>query len=170
MAAEMDVTPSRLLRLLQTGRADHETRALSSLALWLCVGCETCVSRCPNEVDLPRVVDRLRVEALTRGLAHRDAGDVVAFHRAFLRTIGGRGRLYELELIARYKLATAHLLQDVAVAPAMFARGKIGLLPHRVRDRVTRRLFAAAAREREPAADRDAVAAPAGPDPGSNPS
>jgi heterodisulfide reductase subunit C len=140
----MDETPSRLLRLLQTDRPSHERRALSSRAIWLCLGCETCVSRCPNEVDVPRAIDHLRGEAVAGGLAHRDARDILAFHRAFLGTIGGRGRLYELELIARYKLATGHLLQDVAVAPSMFAKGKIGLLPHRVRDGGTSRLFAAA--------------------------
>lgn len=144
VADEMDETPSRLLRLLQTDRPAHERRALASHAIWLCLGCETCVSRCPNEVDVPRAIDHLRGEAVAKGLAHRDAGDILAFHRAFLATVGGRGRLYELELIARYKLATGHLLQDVAVAPSMFAKGKIGLLPHRVRDGGTRRLFAAA--------------------------
>lgn len=151
VADEMDETPSRLLRLLQTDRPAHERRALGSHAIWLCLGCETCVSRCPNEVDVPKAIDHLRAEAVAGGLTHRNARDILAFHRAFLGTIGGRGRLYELELIARYKLATGHLLQDVAVAPAMFAKGKIGLLPHRVRDRATSRVFEAARRaERRP--------------------
>lgn len=152
VADEMDETPSRLLRLLQTGRPAHERRALASRAIWLCLGCETFVSRCPNEVDVPKAIDHLRVEAVEQRLAHRESRDILAFHRAFLGTIGGRGRLYELELIARYKLATGHLLQDVALAPAMFAKGKIGLLPHRVRDRATSRIFAAT-REAEAPAD-----------------
>ena len=141
VADEMDHPPSRLLRLLQTELARHEAAALGSRAIWLCLGCETCVSRCPNEVDLPRAIDHLRAEALATGAAHRDARDILAFHRAFLDTIRGHGRLYELGLIARYKLKTGHLLQDVALAPSMFAKGKIGLLPHRVRDRAFARVF-----------------------------
>lgn len=147
VADEMDETPSRLLRLLQTERPAHERRALCSRAIWLCLGCETCVSRCPNDVDVPKAIDHLRAEAAARRLAHRDARDILAFHRAFLGTIGGRGRLFELELIARYKLATGHLLQDVALAPFMLAKGKIGVRPLRASDAGVQRVFAAA-RER----------------------
>jgi heterodisulfide reductase subunit C len=147
MAEEMDLPPSRLIRLLQTDEPRHEARALGSRAIWLCVGCETCVSRCPNEVDLPRAIDHLRGEAVASRAAHRDARDILAFHRAFLDTIGRHGRLYELGLIARYKLATGHLLQDVAIAPAMFAKGKIGVRPRRWRDAATGRVRAAVRRK-----------------------
>jgi heterodisulfide reductase subunit C len=133
VADEMDQPPSRLLRLLQTDEPRHEALVLGSRAIWLCLGCETCVSRCPNEVDLPRAVDFLRGEALAARVAHRDAREILAFHRAFLDTVARHGRLYELGLIARYKLRTGHLLQDVALAPSMFRKGKIGLLPHRLR-------------------------------------
>ena len=153
MASEMDHAPSRLLRLLQTGQPRHEAAALGSRSIWLCVGCETCVSRCPNEVDLPRAMDLLREEAVARGVAHRDARPIRAFHAAFLAGIERNGRLHELELIARYKLATGRLLQDVLIAPSMFAKGKIGLLPHRVRNpekvaRIFGRAAALEARER----------------------
>ncbi len=135
MATEMDHPPSRLLRLVQTGDPRHEAAVLASRAIWLCLGCETCVSRCPNEVDLPRAIDFFREQALAAGVAHRDARAILAFHRAFLGAVEHHGRLYELELIARYKLATGRLMQDVALAPSMFAKGKIGLLPHRVKGR-----------------------------------
>lgn len=159
VADEMDLPPSRLVRLLQTGQRRHEDAALASRAIWLCVGCETCVSRCPNEVDLPRAIDQLRGEAVARGVAHPEARDILAFHRAFLATIAAHGRLYELGLIARYKLATRHLLQDVDVAPAMFAKGKIGLRPHRLHDRAFARVCAAArdAAEREAAGEGPAA-------------
>jgi len=153
MASEMDLAPSRLLRLLQTGQPRHEAAVLGSRAIWLCVGCETCVTRCPNDVDLPRAVDVLREEATARGVAHRDARPIRAFHAAFLAGIERNGRLHELELIARYKLATGRLFQDVLIAPSMFRKGKIGLLPHRVRNpeavaRIFARVAALEARER----------------------
>ena len=149
MAEEMDHPPSRLLRLVQTGDPRHEATALASRAIWLCVGCETCVSRCPNEVDLPRTIDFFRERALAAGVAHRDARAILAFHRAFLGAVERHGRLYELELIARYKLATGRLLQDVTLAPSMFAKGKIGLLPHRVQGRdALARIFDRAGKDR----------------------
>ncbi|HXY42441.1 MAG TPA: 4Fe-4S dicluster domain-containing protein [Vicinamibacteria bacterium] len=135
MAEEMDHPPSRLLRFVQTHEPRHEAALLASRAIWLCLGCETCVSRCPNDVDLPRAIDFFREQALAKGVAHREARAILAFHRAFLGSIERHGRLYELELIARYKLATGRLMQDVALAPSMFAKGKIGLLPHRISGR-----------------------------------
>jgi heterodisulfide reductase subunit C len=130
VAGEMDVAPSRILRMLQLELPQHEGPILRALTLWLCVGCETCLTRCPQEVDLPRTMDFLRKEALARGIAHREARDVIAFHRAFLHSVEWVGRLFELGMIGEYKLRTGHLLQDMTQAPAMFVRGKVGLLPH----------------------------------------
>jgi heterodisulfide reductase subunit C len=129
-AEEMDVAPSQVLRLLQTETSKHDDRALSSLAIWMCVGCETCVTRCPQEVDLPRTMDFLRQESLARNLANRDASDVVAFHKAFMKSIEKTGRLFEFGMIGDYKIRTGHFFKDLGVAPTMFFKGKLGLLPH----------------------------------------
>jgi heterodisulfide reductase subunit C len=125
----MDVAPSQVLRLLQTETPKHEERALKSLAIWMCIGCETCVTRCPQEVDLPRTMDFLRQEALARNVATQDADDIVAFHRAFLSSIERAGRLFEFGMIGDYKLRTGHFFKDLNVAPTMFFKGKLGLLP-----------------------------------------
>jgi heterodisulfide reductase subunit C len=135
MAEEMDHPPSRLLRLLQTGQPQHEAAVLGSRAIWLCLGCETCVSRCPNDVGLPRAIDFLREQAIAAGTAHPAARPILAFHRAFLGGIARHGRLYELELIALYKMATGRLLQDLDLAPSMLRKGKMSLLPHRAESR-----------------------------------
>jgi heterodisulfide reductase subunit C2 len=148
VAAEMDHAPSRILRMLQLELPQHEEPILRSRTPWLCVGCETCLTRCPQDVDLPRVMDFIRQEALARGIAHRDAAAVVAFHRAFLHSVERQGRLFEFGMIAEYKLRSRHLFQDMTVAPAMFLKGKVGLLPHGPRDSAVTRLFARV-RERE---------------------
>ena len=129
-AEDMDIAPSQLLRLLQTESPQHEKRALTSMAIWMCIGCETCVTRCPQEVDLPRTMDFLRQEALATNLANQGADDIVAFHNAFLRSVEKAGRLYELGMVGDYKLRTGHFFKDLGVAPSMFFKGKIGLLPH----------------------------------------
>jgi heterodisulfide reductase subunit C len=129
LAEEMDYAPNQILRLLQLGLPELEEEALRSLSIWLCLTCETCLARCPQEVDLPRVMDYLRQESLRRGLIHPKARDILAFHRAFLDTIRKSGRLHEVGLISAYKLKTMHLLQDVLVAPKLLARGKLKLLP-----------------------------------------
>jgi heterodisulfide reductase subunit C len=129
-AEDMDVAPSQVLRLLQTETPKHEERALKSLSIWMCIGCETCVTRCPQEVDPPRAMDFLRQEALARDVANAEAGDIVAFHKAFLRSVEKGGRLFEFGMIGDYKLRTGHFFKDLGVAPTMFLKGKIGLLPH----------------------------------------
>ncbi len=129
-AEEMDVAPSQVLRLLQTESPNHEERALTSRSIWMCIGCETCVTRCPQEVDLPRAMDFLRQEALARNLASQDADDVVAFHKAFMNSVEKAGRLFEFGMIGDYKLRTGHFFKDLGVAPTMFLKGKIGLFPH----------------------------------------
>ena len=129
-AEDMDVAPSQVLRLLQTESPNHEERALKSLAIWMCVGCETCVTRCPQEVNLPRAMDFLRQEALARNVANQSADDVVAFHKAFLNSIEKAGRLFEFGMIGEYKLRTGHFFKDLGVAPTMFFKGKLGLFPH----------------------------------------
>ncbi len=126
----MDYPPSLLLRYLQIGIPVFDETVLSSYTIWLCLSCQTCVARCPMEVDLPSVMDALRAESLRRNLVHPKAKDIVAFHRSFLDTIRRFGRLWEVGLIAEYKLRTRHFLQDVMVAPSMLKRGKLPLLPH----------------------------------------
>jgi heterodisulfide reductase subunit C len=132
LADEMDMPPSQIMRRLQLGGPEFEEEALGALASWLCLTCETCGARCPQEVDLPRIMEFVRQEALRRGLVHRQARDILAFHRAFLASIRQSGRLHEVGLIAAYKLKTGHLFQDVLVAPKLMLRGKLNPLPHRI--------------------------------------
>ncbi len=130
-ANEMDFTPSVLLRLLQTQRNDSDKKVLSSYTIWLCLSCQMCVTRCPMEVNLPKVMDLLRAEAVKRRIVHPRAKDIIAFHTSFLNTIKRFGRLWEVGLVGEYKLRTRHWLQDVLLSPSMFHKGKLSLLPHR---------------------------------------
>jgi heterodisulfide reductase subunit C len=61
----MDLLPSQVIRLAQLGLED----ALEADTIWYCASCQTCLSRCPRGVDLPRVMEALRQIAL------RDRGD-----------------------------------------------------------------------------------------------
>ena len=63
MAEKMDVLPNQLLRLVQLGKID---KAAASEAIWLCVSCLTCSTRCPKSVDCAGVMDALRQIALEK--------------------------------------------------------------------------------------------------------
>ncbi len=72
VAGSLDVLPSTVLRLAQLGLED----VLQAQTLWTCASCLTCTSRCPKGVDLPRVMEALRVLAMQRGIHPVDVAAV----------------------------------------------------------------------------------------------
>lgn len=132
---EMDFPPSRILRMLQTGQPDEDKKVLASLSIWLCLSCETCHARCPQEVDFPRIMDFLRSESLRQKTIHPQAKNILAFHKSFLDSVRFSGRLYEMCLIAEYKARTWRFFQDLLLAPKMFLLGKLKLLPDTIKDK-----------------------------------
>jgi len=135
VAEDMDYPPSLLLRMLQTGEAEMDNKVLSSLSIWLCLTCEMCVSRCPMEIDIPKMMDFLREKSVKEVKPNPKAKNIIRFHKAFLDSINYTGRLYEVGLIADYKLRSLNMTQDVVVAPKMYMRGKLGLLPELIKGR-----------------------------------
>ncbi|BDU78437.1 4Fe-4S dicluster domain-containing protein [Mesoterricola sediminis] len=135
VAEDMDLTSSRAMRLLQMGDPELDRQVMASEGIWLCLTCETCSTRCPQEVEVAQVMDHVRHEALQAGLAHPRSRDIVAFHVAFMDSVRTTGRLYEIGLVADYKARSRHLFKDVTLAPKMYVRGKLPLLPHLIKGR-----------------------------------
>lgn len=135
LAEDMDFTPNQILRMLQFGSKELDEKVLASKSIWLCLTCDTCHTRCPQEVDFPNIMDFLRAESLRRGTVHPEAKKIISFHKAFLDSIRLTGRLYEIGLVAGYKLRTMNLLQDIDLAPKMFLKGKLEPLPHMIKGR-----------------------------------
>jgi heterodisulfide reductase subunit C len=129
LSAAMDLQPQQILRALQLGQTDL---IFSSDTLWLCVSCQTCVTRCPCEVDLPRVMDALRAWAVVHHHAAAQR-EIVAFQRTFLKSIELTGRVYEIGLIGGYNLTSGHLFSSFDLAAPMVLKGKIKPIPQRVK-------------------------------------
>lgn len=129
VAMEMDIPPSMVMRLLQTETPAHDEKLLRSYSIWLCLTCEMCLSRCPMEIDIPSVMDFLRQKSLFEKKVNKKAANIVAFHKSFLNSIRLTGKLFELGLILDYKRQSMNLMQDVMLAPAMIARGKLHFIP-----------------------------------------
>ncbi len=53
------------------------------------------------------------------------------FNRSFLGSVRRHGRVFEMGMMAAYKLRTGDLLADVGKVPQMLAKGKLSLLPKR---------------------------------------
>jgi heterodisulfide reductase subunit C len=128
----MDLLPNQVLRLVQLGCKEQ---ALGSSTIWLCASCQTCTTRCPNEVDIAGLMDVLRQQAVRDGVAVAEE-DVVAFHDAFLGSVAKRGRVFEAGMLAEFRLRTRDhrpWLEDAELGWEMFRRGKLRLLPESIR-------------------------------------
>lgn len=135
VATEMDYPPSMVMRMLQTDEPANFSKLLGSMSIWLCVSCEMCLTRCPMEIDIPHLMDHLRQKSLKADKVNPQAKKILAFHHSFLDSIKYTGRLYEVGLIADYKLRTGALTQDVAIAPKMFVKGKLNPMPEIIKGR-----------------------------------
>ena len=127
-AYAMDVQPAQVLKMIQLGMKEA---LLQSSSMWLCVGCETCGTRCPNGIALAPVMDVLKQMALAEGYGVAERKNL-AFHRSFVDSIRLLGRVHEITLLAEYKLRSLDLWADLDLGVQMFAHGKLALLPKRV--------------------------------------
>ncbi|MDH7489950.1 MAG: 4Fe-4S dicluster domain-containing protein [Anaerolineae bacterium] len=128
-AYAMDYGPAHVLKLVQLGQKD---KVLQSKAIWMCVGCETCWTRCPNGIAAGHVMDALKQMALREGYAPAERR-VLVLHRQFLTSIRLFGRVHELSMLALYKLLSGDLFTDLDLGARMFLRGKIPILPERIK-------------------------------------
>jgi heterodisulfide reductase subunit C2 len=129
MASESDLRPHQVMRRVMYGPREQMLRDES---IWLCITCETCSARCPNECDPAGVIDALREIANNEGLAVKPRA-IDAFHKTFLEQVRANGRLYEMGLVVGYKLRSRAFMSDVDSAPGMFSRGKMSLMPDRIK-------------------------------------
>ncbi len=132
MVADMDYTPSQIMRLIQRGERDA---ALGSKTIWFCASCFTCSTRCPQEVKIAETMDALRERALKEKKAHRAARKNLAFLKAFLGSVKRNGRLHEVGMVMDYKTRARDFFSDLFLAPVMFLKGKLKLRGRPVKDR-----------------------------------
>lgn len=126
----MDLPPNLLIRHIQLGQRD---KVLGSETIWVCASCITCSTRCPNDIDLAHVMDALRRMSMQQGTVSLPR--VRAFHEEFMKAIRTHGRVHEIEMIARYKIKTGTFLEDMELGRELFARGRIRLIPERIKGR-----------------------------------
>jgi heterodisulfide reductase subunit C len=134
----MDYLPNQMLHMIQIGLKEE---VLKSATIWVCASCETCTTRCPNDIDIAKIMDAMRMASLKSGVA---AGEkrVPIFHEAFLSSVKSTGRVYELGMIGQYtlksgdaalKLKEGSLLGEAKLGWQMFKKGKLKLFPQRIK-------------------------------------
>jgi len=134
----MDLYPDEVIRLVILGQ--RET-VLDCRTIWVCAACETCTTRCPNDVKIAELMDCLKEMAVHEGVPSSQPR-IFALHETFLNNIKKRGRLYETTLLPAYLLKSGKLLDewnsgtwryDLKLARQMFSKGRLPLLPKSIK-------------------------------------
>ena len=130
LADQFDLAPHQVMRSVQF----DDTAVLESRAIWLCASCQTCTTRCPQQIDVSGVMDALRIESRRRGIEPA-VPEIASFNELFMRCIRIFGRAWELGLATAFNMALRQPLRDSKLGRKMFARGKMKILPHFARGR-----------------------------------
>jgi heterodisulfide reductase subunit C len=87
-APYMDIRPNTIIRMIQMGM---KKEVLGSSAIWFCVYCQTCGTRCPNKIHIGVLMDALREMAMEEGIAAKEK-NIHLFHEAFIQSVRRGGR------------------------------------------------------------------------------
>ena len=129
-APYMDFRPNNIIRMIQMGMRKE---VMESSAIWFCVYCQTCGTRCPNEIHIGILMDTLREMAMEEGF-HAKEKNIHLFHEAFIHSVGRGGRAHEVTMLMEYMLKSRDLMAD-SLFPGMilFLKGKFPLFPSLVK-------------------------------------
>jgi heterodisulfide reductase subunit C len=141
---DMDYTPRTLFALIGAGQRE---RVLSANTMWCCVSCYACTTRCPQHIPITDIMYALKRIALREGMAHRT--DAPALARTFTGLLDRYGRSFEFGLASRYYLFNRPLamLRMGPLGLSMFTKGRMSLVPTRIRQLDQLRAIITKARE-----------------------
>ncbi|MBI5788498.1 MAG: 4Fe-4S dicluster domain-containing protein [Candidatus Schekmanbacteria bacterium] len=122
IAGSVDFPPHKILRFIQLGLVKE---ALNAPTIWYCLSCITCTARCPNGVDLAKVMDTLRELALDVQGGKTAKPRIALFEELFLDSIRKHGRLYEMGTLLQYNLLSGRLFQDSELVMPLINKAKL---------------------------------------------
>ncbi len=139
-----DLSVMEVVRIASYG---FEDLLLNSKTIWLCAACETCASRCPNDIEIAGLMDVLRELADRKGVKPAEPR-IPIFHKSFLDSIKHWGRAYEIGMIGAYKVRSGDLMGDMKLGLNMFMKGKLSILPHSIKGKSEiRKIFSGKGKE-----------------------
>ena len=130
----MDLYPDEVIRMVILGQ---RKTVLGCRTIWVCAACETCTTRCPNEVKIAEIMDCLKEIAIQTDVPAPES-KILKLHETFLNNINKWGRVYETALLPAYLLKSGELKQkwhtgtyrhDIKLGLQMLSKGRFPLLP-----------------------------------------
>jgi heterodisulfide reductase subunit C2 len=122
VARYADMHPAMIMRAVQLGQLDM---VFDDRFIWLCTGCETCTTRCPQSIDIAAIMDELKIIARRQGripAGTPSANMLKLNYDSFVRW----GRMWEVELITRDVLKRPGSAKNwFTLGPKMLLKGKV---------------------------------------------
>jgi heterodisulfide reductase subunit C len=149
----MDLYPDEVIRMAILGQ--RET-VLNCQTIWVCAACETCTTRCPNDVKIAELMDCFKEMALREGVPSPQPR-ITALHETFLNSIKKRGRLFETAFLPAYLLNSGELPDrwtagawryELNLGRQMLSKGRLPLMPKSIRGKREVRKILARRREK----------------------
>ncbi len=134
----MDYPPHQVIKMIQLGQ---EKEVLTSTTIWICAACETCGTRCPNEIKFPGIMDALRQMAEKKGYALGQKNASI-FHRSFMDSVKKYGRVYEIGMIRNFvlkssgvfgKLFDGSMMRDGKLGMRLIRKGKLSFSSQKIK-------------------------------------
>jgi heterodisulfide reductase subunit C len=127
----MDHTPRVLIGMIG---ADLKDEVLASNTYWSCSSCYHCSARCPAGIDITGLMYGLKRYSMWKDV---QAEDLIgpSFSESFVKMIMRTGRSFEPILAPTYitKYGTREMFEEVRTASALFFKGRMPLLPKRIK-------------------------------------
>ena len=142
----MDISPRMVIALYRAGEIE---KILRSRTIWICASCYMCTTRCPQGIKITDLLYALKRTALGAGV-HPERFPVYRLSQQFIGVVNRYGRNHEPSLVARYYLWRPWaLLPMLKLAWRMWRRGRMSLVPERIRGVEAVRKILASSRELE---------------------
>jgi len=126
-AYAMRMRPHEMMRALQLGLREE---IYWSGTLWICISCETCNTRCPQKINILKVINGLRELALARKVDYYNPYPAIpGVHRFFMSLVARFGRMYELGLALLINLKMLTPFKDIDLATPLLWKGKLKPFP-----------------------------------------
>jgi len=128
----MDIYPDEVIRRVILGQRES---VLSCRTIWVCAACETCTTRCPNEVKIAELMDCLKEMTIKAKIPCPQA-QVLSMHETFLKNVQRHGRVHETSFLTEYLLRSGQLKQrwqdgtwpaEINLGWRLFSKGRLPL-------------------------------------------
>ncbi len=135
----MDLFPDEVVRLVMLGQRE---KVLNCKTIWVCAACETCTTRCPNEVRIAELMDHLKETAVRENIPCPEP-QVLQLHQSFLKNIRKRGRIFETTLLPIYWLRSGEILRrwkagafwsELGLGWRLLTKGRMPLRPSKIKN------------------------------------